>query len=151
MRTYNMEEILGKALDIALEKKDPLEKLKRRQKRETAKKKNSSLGKEKKPIASRYVPSEVRERVFERAGYRCEYQSGEGVRCSCRTGLQIEHTLPFAVYHTNDEKHLLAFCPAHNHFAAETYYGRKNISQKVKARKQEKLKHKGIKQTAQVT
>jgi hypothetical protein len=40
---------------------------------------------------SRYVPSEVRERVHEQAGYRCEYRGRDGTRCPFRTGLEIEH------------------------------------------------------------
>jgi len=73
----HLEEIFEKALDLALEKKDPKRKLERRRKRE-AKKKNSCLGKpgaekseskkaekQAKPTPSRYIPSEVRERVLE--------------------------------------------------------------------------------------
>ena len=69
----HLEEIFEKALDLALEKKDPKRKLERRRKRE-AKKKNSSLGKpgaekserkkaekQAKPAPSRYIPSEIRE------------------------------------------------------------------------------------------
>jgi hypothetical protein len=83
----------------------------------------------------RYIPSEIRERVFERADWRCEYRSPAGVRCSCRAGLQIEHTLPFAVYQTNDERYLRAFCPNHNRFAAEKFYGREFIEEKVRDRR----------------
>ena len=47
---------------------------------------------------SRYIPSEVRERVFERAGHQCHYRSADGTRCSARTRLEIEHVRPFAIY-----------------------------------------------------
>jgi len=64
---------------LALEKKDPKRKLERRRKRE-ARKKNSCPGEprgktderkyveqQEKRVPSRYIPSEVRERVLERA------------------------------------------------------------------------------------
>jgi len=144
-RSSHLEEIFEKALDLALEKKDPKRKLERRRKRE-AKKRNSSLGKpgaenserkkaekQAKPTPSRYIPSEVRERVLERAGYQCEYRGPDGVRCSCRTGLQIEHTKPFAVWRSHDERFLKAFCPAHNRYAAKKFYGPALIQAKIEA------------------
>ena len=82
---------------------------------------------------TRYIPSEVRERVLERAGYQCEYVGPDGCRCTCRTGLQVEHTKPFAVYHSHDEEHLRAYCPAHNVHAARKYYGEDFIAQKIEA------------------
>ncbi len=33
------------------------------------------------PARSRHIPAEVRERVLERAGYRCEYRAADGTRC----------------------------------------------------------------------
>ena len=55
---------------------------------------------------SRYIPSEVRERVFERAGYQCQYRSADGTRCSARTRLEIEHERPFAIYRSHEERFL---------------------------------------------
>jgi len=162
----NMEEIMSRAFELALEKKDPEKRLERRRKREEKRreKKNdeqvkSSPGKEieaelrtpetskdpgkiylkKVPAQTRYVSPEVRDRVFEKAGFQCEYSSPDGLRCSSRTGLQIEHTLPFAVYHSHDEKNLKVFCPAHNLFSAEQYYGRDFINQKIETQRQKKL------------
>ena len=91
--------------------------------------------KQAKPTPSRYIPSEVRERVLERAGYQCEYRGPDGVRCSCRTGLQIEHTKPFAVWRSHDERFLKAFCPAHNRYAAKKFYGPELIQTKIEARR----------------
>jgi hypothetical protein len=87
------------------------------------------------PSQTRYIPSDVRERVLQRAGFMCEYCGPEGKRCSCRTALQVEHSRPFAVYGTHDEQYLKAYCPAHNRYAAEKYYGREFIRGKVEARR----------------
>ena len=86
---------------------------------------------------TRHISPEIRERVFEKADYQCEYHGSDGVRCSSRTGLQIEHSLPFAIYRSNDEQYLKIFCKAHNHFAAEEFYGRKFIEQKIKEQRVE--------------
>jgi hypothetical protein len=146
----HLEEIFEQALESALDKKDPKRKLERRRKRE-AKKEAARPGEAEKqtvetrssngtsgsgagsPAVARGISSEVRERVLERAGYQCEYRGPEGDRCSSCTGLQVEHTKPFAIYRTHDEQYLRAFCPAHNLFAAEEYYGRQFIRQKIDA------------------
>jgi hypothetical protein len=39
------------------------------------------------------------------------------------------------VYRRNDEQVLRAFCPAHNRFAAEEFYGREFIEEKVADRR----------------
>ena len=157
----HMEQILEKALDVALDKKDPKRALERRRKREEKKKAKQAKTrpseesgntasppdntKEKKvqhndqpadKQVTRHIPQEVRERVLERAGYQCEYFGPDGTRCSARAGLQVEHTLPFGVYKTNDERHLKAFCAAHNRFAAESFYGQAFMEQKIQARRE---------------
>ena len=61
-----MAEILEKALDIALKKKDPKKKLERRRKRQrdaTAPSRSNEMSKKDEPAKSRYVASEVSERV----------------------------------------------------------------------------------------
>ena len=86
----NMQEVSEKAIDIALNRKDPKTKLEHRIKREKSKERQEYspeeiTGSSKK--RSRYIPDQVREQVFERASYRCEYMGSEGCRCTQRTGL----------------------------------------------------------------
>jgi len=62
----HMAELLEKALDIALERKDPKKKLERRRKRQGAAAAESRLNEvteKDEPAKSRYVASEVRGRV----------------------------------------------------------------------------------------
>jgi len=82
---------------------------------------------------SRYIPSHVRERVHERAGYQCEYRGPDGTRCSSRTGLEIEHERPFAIHRSHDEKFLRVFCRQHNRLAAEQVFGAAFIQGKIDA------------------
>jgi hypothetical protein len=131
-----MAEIFEQALDDALDKKDPKKKLERRRARE--RKQNASKPKSSpdeisrdEPADSRYIPSEVRERVLARAGHRCDYRAADGTRCPSRTGLQIEHVRPFGIYRSHDERFLRAYCPPHNRFAAERAYGRAFIQRKI--------------------
>jgi len=156
----HLEEILSRALEIALEKTDPQRKLERRREREARKesprpgeaeedqrscpceeetRKEAETSSTEPAAPHRHVPAAVRERVLERAGYRCEYRGPDGTRCSSRTGLQVEHTLPFAVYRTHEEKYLRAFCPAHNLLAAREFYGREFIQEKIHAARGENV------------
>ena len=143
----HLEEILDQALEIALEKKDPQRKLERRRTREAKKESpnprpgdaehEGKAAEEPRrdesgsPAPTRYIPSEVRERVLERAKYQCEFCGPDGSRCSSRTGLEVEHTRPFAVYHSHDERYLRIYCPAHNLQAARKYYGQEFIRRKI--------------------
>jgi hypothetical protein len=152
----NMAEVLEKAVDISLEKKDPKKKLERRlerkRKRNAAQKKsrpgkirsegssNGSEGKGK----SRYIPSEVRERVLARAGHQCEFLAEDGTRCSSRTGLQIEHSRPFAIYRSHNERYLKVLCGAHNRLEAERVYGSGFIRAKIEGKKQQKVARSGV-------
>ena len=151
--------MLCQALESALEKKDPKRKLERRRKRE-ARKQNPCPGDEEKqseepqrgetrgsPAVARQVSAEVRERVLEKARHSCEYRGPDGARCRSRTGLQIEHTRPFSVYRTHDERYLRAFCPAHNLYAAEKFFGRHFIREKIDAARSEKEDRAGVQES----
>ncbi len=123
----NMAEVFERAVEISLDKKDPKRKLERRRQRRSRPDEVSSNGKAK----SRYIPSEIRERVHERAGYQCQYKASDGRRCSSRTGLEIEHQRPFAIYRSHDERFLKALCRRHNGFEAECVYGAEFIRAKI--------------------
>ena len=124
----HMAEIIEKALDIALEKKDPKKKLERRKARRRSPRPDEVA-------KSRYIPSEVVERVHARAGYQCEYTAPDGTRCSSRTGLHIDHTRPFAIFLDHDERFLQLLCPAHNGLEAERVYGPAFIQRKIDERR----------------
>jgi hypothetical protein len=127
----NMAEIIEKAVDISLDRKDPQRKLERRlQKKKQRKSRPDEIPSNGK-AESRYIPSEIRERVHQRASYQCEYRGLDGTRCTARTGLQIEHQQPFAIYRSHDERHLKILCRAHNRLAAERVYGAEFIRSKI--------------------
>ena len=134
----NMAEILEKALDIALEKKDPKKKLERRRKkqqRDAAAPSRSNEMSPDQPATSRYVASEVSERIHERGAYQCVFRGPDGTRCTARAGLQIDHTDPFGIFHSNNESILRILCPAHNRLEAERVYGPEFIQRKIDERR----------------
>jgi hypothetical protein len=124
----HMAEIIEKALDIALEKKDPKRKLERRKARRSSPRPDEVA-------KSRYIPSEVVERVHARAGYQCEYTGPDGTRCGARTGLHIDHMRPFAIFLDHDERFLRLLCPPHNGLEAERVYGAAFIRRKIDERR----------------
>ena len=143
----HMAEILEQALDLALDKKDPKRKLERRKARQKATKatprpdeipENVAPGVPRvkdEPARSRYIPSEVIERVHARANNQCEYKSVDGRRCQSRTRLQVEHERPFAIFRSHDEQFLFLLCPPHNRLAAEHVYGAEFIQRKIDERR----------------
>jgi 5-methylcytosine-specific restriction endonuclease McrA len=84
---------------------------------------------------SRYVSSEKRERLLDRAGHQCQYTARDGTRCTAKTGLEIEHVLPFAIYRSHEERFLKVLCRRHNLLQAERVYGKQFIRAKINAKK----------------
>jgi hypothetical protein len=137
----HMAEILKQALDLALDKKDMKRKLERRKARQ-AKREDKTSQEKSRPdeifggaeyADSRYLSSEVQERVHARAGHQCEFRGPDGTRCRARTGLEIEHEKPFALYRSHDERYLRLYCRAHNRLSAERVYGVEFIQRKIAA------------------
>jgi hypothetical protein len=99
-------EVLERALDLALGRKDPQKRHERRLERERRRGAPSDepcpdeISKSNRgasaPAKSRYIPLEVRERVLQKAGFQREFSGPDGVRCTSRTGLEIEHERSFA-------------------------------------------------------
>jgi len=143
----HMAEILERALDVALDKKDPKRKLERRKARQKITQatprpeemlEDVAPGAPRvkdEPARSRYIPSEAIERVHARGEHQCEYKSADGRRCRSRTGLQVDHERPFAIFRSHDEQFLRILCPPHNRLAAEHVYGAEFIQQKIDERR----------------
>ncbi|MCB9882532.1 MAG: HNH endonuclease [Planctomycetes bacterium] len=154
--TGKLAELFDMAIEHALVAKDPQRKLERRRKRE-ARKTASEQGPNAAaasasprpdedgsandtPVAlpvvpskasSRYVSSEIRELVFERANYRCEFVTGGSVRCDQRTGLQVDHIVPHGLHGPTVLANLRCFCGVHNRWVAEQVYGAEFMRAKI--------------------
>ena len=150
----NMAEVFERAVDISLEKKDPKKKherrIERQRKQSTAREKSRAreisksggVGNgEKEKGKSRHIPSEVRERVLDRASHQCQFTARDGTRCTARTGLEIEHERPFALFHSHEERFLKVLCRRHNLLQAERVYGTEFIRAKIKSKKGREISH----------
>ena len=58
-----------------------------------------------------------------------------GRRCEQRTGIQIDHIVPFGLGGTHAESNLRGLCGVHNRLLAELIYGEAFIRARVEARK----------------
>ena len=73
--------------------------------------------------------------MLERAGYRCEFHSPEGKRCTQRTNLEMDHERAFSKYQSHDERYLRVLCQRHNLFSAEEEFGVEFVREKIAARR----------------
>jgi hypothetical protein len=129
----NMARIFDCALDTYLEKNDPRNLQERREKRATQKAHAEAEQVTTEPVASdnaassRTIPTSLRDRLLIRAGLRCEYRSSDGLRCSERSRLAIDHTsdhiAPWGLGGTSEERNLRVLCFAHNRFQADRCFG----------------------------
>ena len=131
-----MAEVLDRALDLALDEKDPQRRLERRRKREERARVEKSSPDDvsatrKQEKRSRHVPVALEDRALERASYQCEYRGPDGTRCTQRVGLEIDHKTPFAKGGTHDEENLRVFCKSHNVLEAERVYGAEFVRGKI--------------------
>ena len=116
------------ACEAALEKRDPVRKEQRREKRSRAKQAQSSdpksaQGKERIRARSRYVPAPTKAIVLKRAGYCCEYQGKDGKRCGSKQHLEIDHIKPYALGGGHESENLQVLCGQHNGLRARETFG----------------------------
>lgn len=81
------------------------------------------------PVAttSRYVPAEVRRRIWERDGGQCAFVDSEGNRCKERRFLQIEHCKPHACGGPSTVDNCCLLCAGHNRYRAKQEFGEEHI------------------------
>ncbi len=77
----------------------------------------------------------MRERRLERAGYQCEFRGPEGVRCTARVGLEIDHVTPYAKGGSSGEENLRVLCRGHNLLSAEREFGEAFMRGKIEGRR----------------
>jgi 5-methylcytosine-specific restriction endonuclease McrA len=80
--------------------------------------------------ATRYIPARIREEVLERDGHQCAFVAEDGHRCSARSGLQLDHLVPFSQGGKSTLENLRAMCPAHNQLLAEQAFGKAFMERK---------------------
>jgi hypothetical protein len=124
--------LLDAAMDVFLEKKDPLKKivkLRAPQGDTPAEVKSAEpQAQTKNRRSTAVVKASTRNAVFKRAEGQCEYcDSRSGRRCESRHFLEIDHIQPRALGGTNEPENLRAVCRTHNLMMAERSFGHEKI------------------------
>jgi len=85
--------------------------------------------------SSRYLPRDLRRRVYERDQGRCRFVGPAGNRCRAREYLEFHHVIPFARGGAPTVENIELRCRAHNAFEAERDYGRDALKQRIQQRR----------------
>jgi hypothetical protein len=82
---------------------------------------------------SRYISQQIRNEIRIRSRDQCEYiESSSGKRCPCKTKLEFDHIIPFAMGGQSTLENLRHYCPAHNQLSAIRHFGFQHMSRFLK-------------------
>ena len=115
------EDILKEALELLLDKKDPVRKAERVCKRSV--KKNSDAPEHMPKKRSRYIPMAQRHNLYSGPRKQCSYVSPTSRRCQEMHGLEIDHIHMFSQGGSHSPENLRLLCPNHNKFLSERALG----------------------------
>ena len=91
------------------------------------------------PGLRRYPSAALRDEVLLRDGFQCSFVSDDGVRCQCRSGLQLDHILPWASGGRTESGNLRTVCQTHNLMHARRVFGDARIEEAIVARKPDRF------------
>ena len=89
-----LEDIIDQALEDMLNKRDPQRKKEPQPKKAETNSESTSEAQAKKQSQSRYIPNELRQKIWRRDQGQCTYQAN-GKRCGEKGGIQVDHVAPF--------------------------------------------------------
>ena len=114
-----LEDIFNEALDLLLEKKDPIRKIAKQKKKEGLTSQVPSISKNTSQVIrsdSRYIPKAIQREVYTRDQARCSYKSAEGKQCGERNFLEFDHIQPFSLGGASTSENLRLLCRTHNQY-----------------------------------
>ncbi len=76
---------------------------------------------------SRHIPADIKRRVSERDGGRCQYTTETGRRCDAQDFLEFHHIEPWARSRRHMADEITLMCRAHNQYEGERFYGRRHM------------------------
>jgi hypothetical protein len=84
----------------------------------------STVEQEKIKVGSRYIPIQVRRRIWKRDRGECQYKNQRsGHKCGSKFNLHIDHVRPFALDGGHSAENLRLLCAAHNGYRAGQTFG----------------------------
>lgn len=125
-----IEDVVGLALELLLDREDPQRREARRQAR--ALQRGSDLLDTSK---GRRITRRLRDRVLNGDGGRCAALEQDGSRCAETRLLEIDHKEPLARGGRTIFANLQAACPRHNKQAAVAAFGEDHVNSAIQARK----------------
>ncbi len=75
-----------------------------------------------------YLLKGLRNKILANAEHCCSYMGPNGVRCSSRHDLEIEHILPLGKGGSNEPDNLRVLCAKHNRLMAERHFGKEFVN-----------------------
>jgi len=112
------EKLFEQAVDLLLEKIDPVKKEERRAKRRVPLPTSGVEGK------NRHIPNSTRDKVWIRDGGSCQFRDRKtGRLCHSKFRLQIDHKYPFSLGGEHDLENLRLLCSSHNQLVARESLG----------------------------
>jgi hypothetical protein len=93
------------------------------------------------PRARSRVRSELLRQLVARDGLCCSYVSEDGVRCTARAFLEIDHQEPWARGGRDTLDNLRLLCRAHNQMAAEEHFGKLHAQGAIAERQVRSARH----------
>ena len=127
-RRASLEDIFEMLMDEFLERKDPVKRRGRREKRAsrlTGRDASPTVADVGASINPRHIPASVRDEVFHRDDGRCTFVGVDGRRCGSTHVLQVDHIRPVALGGTGTRDNLRLLCAYHNRFEAERVLGQR--------------------------
>ena len=86
---------------------------------------------------SRYIPTEVRRKIWTRDRGQCTYTHPESGRACCaKDFIEFDHIKPFALGGESTEENLRLRCRTHNRLAAEIIFGKDKVQGFCQPRRQ---------------
>jgi 5-methylcytosine-specific restriction endonuclease McrA len=119
-----MEDVFDAAMESFLHANCPLERARRRARKQAGGEIASSHRRDPAGASARRIKAATRDRVHERDHGRCTWVGPGGRRCGATRNLEIDHIVPVAHGGSNAQSNLRLLCRAHNLLAAEQVYGR---------------------------
>jgi hypothetical protein len=126
MRHQNPDGDLAVIIDRALD--GLIDKLERTKLAKTSRPREAPVsGLPEKAAQQAYITRAVRREVLARDGYQCTFVGENGVRCSARELLELDHRTPRAIGGVSTADNIRVLCRAHNRLEAERIFGREYI------------------------
>ena len=88
------------------------------------------------PANRRFIGAALRDEILERDGHCCSYVSPDGIRCGSRSGLEIDHIIPWACGGRSEPGNLRTVCKTHNLMFARKIFGDQHVEMVIQERKQ---------------